>query len=257
MLKHFIGTLAFFILFQSFLAANGPFLDKNLPPAALSYLDRFAPLAVREMHLNGIPASITLAQALVETGNGLSKMAIEDLNHFGIKCHKTWAGDTALYRDDDYRDGKLIESCFRKYPSVEASYADRSAYLKNSKRYAALFALAPDDYRGWAHGLKAAGYATSATYAEDLIRKIEQLELWRFDQKSESEMSQFFVSKPVEREKREPKKAEKWAEKMAETDASPAPTAEKLGFRLPPPPAPNGSPSIVSRRPIFASVAIR
>lgn len=131
------------------------------------YILMYKDVAVQQMLTSGIPASITMAQACLESGNGNSKLAVEGNNHFGIKCHG-WAGDS-IHIDDDAR-----AECFRKYESADQSFSDHSDFLRYRDRYAKLFELQRDDYRGWAYGLKAAGYATSPTYAENLIRIIEE-----------------------------------------------------------------------------------
>ena len=141
----------------------------------LDYIERHAPLAVAEMRAYGIPASITLAQGILESADGKSRLAREGNNHFGIKCHQGWTGASLLLTDD------RPDECFRVYGSVEESYRDHSLFLKTRSRYAALFQLAPTDYKGWAHGLKKAGYATAPDYAERLIKLIETNELDRFD----------------------------------------------------------------------------
>ena len=147
-----------------------------------AYIDTYAQLAVDEMHSSGIPASITLAQGLLESGAGASTLAREANNHFGIKCHSTWTGRSMYRKDDDRnRSGKLVESCFRSYDDPAQSYADHSDFLVNGQRYAGLFLLRPTDYKGWAKGLKKAGYATSKTYASKLIDLIERYELHRYD----------------------------------------------------------------------------
>lgn len=141
----------------------------------MQYIEKYHIMAVVEMHRSGIPASITLAQGLLESGDGNSSLAREANNHFGIKCHNDWTGKK-VYQDDDERN-----ECFRKYPSVEDSYRDHSDYLKAKSRYAFLFELQPADYKGWARGLKKAGYATSPTYADRLIKIIEDFDLFRYD----------------------------------------------------------------------------
>ena len=138
------------------------------------YILRFKEEAVRQMRLSGIPASITMAQACLESDNGNSRLAAEGNNHFGIKCHG-WAGDS-LRADDDARN-----ECFRKYTTPEESFSDHSDFLRYRDRYAFLFELEPTDYKGWAHGLKAAGYATSPVYADNLIRIIEANNLHLLD----------------------------------------------------------------------------
>jgi LysM repeat protein len=122
----------------------------------------------------GIPASITLAQGILESGSGKSKLASEGNNHFGIKCHDTWNGAT-MHLDDD-----APNECFRKYKSVDQSFEDHSLFLKKP-RYQELFGLEITDYKGWAQGLKKCGYATSPTYAKSLIDLIEKYNLTQFD----------------------------------------------------------------------------
>jgi len=138
------------------------------------YISNFADLAMREMARVGIPASITLAQGCLESNNGNSTLAVRGNNHFGIKCHD-WTGKK-IYHDDDRRN-----ECFRSYPSAYDSYMDHSEFLTTKSRYASLFELSPHDYRGWAKGLKAAGYATANNYATLLIRIIEENDLYRYD----------------------------------------------------------------------------
>lgn len=150
------------------------------------YIERFKDISISEASRTGIPASIKLAQGILESNAGLSTLALRANNHFGIKCHNDWTGKKYYHEDDDYDDqGKLIESCFRVYKNAEASYIAHSEFLRDPNkrfRYGFLFSLPPHDYRAWAHGLKSAGYATSPTYAEKLIRVIETYELFRFDQ---------------------------------------------------------------------------
>ena len=139
------------------------------------YVEKYAPMAVREMLRSGVPASITLAQGMLESGNGESKLATKGKNHFGIKCHKGWTGKT-MKVDDDARG-----ECFRVYDSVEESYRDHSDFLRYRDRYKFLFDLDRTDYKGWAYGLKKAGYATDPSYAAKLVRYIEDNNLSRFD----------------------------------------------------------------------------
>ncbi|MEN6454102.1 MAG: glucosaminidase domain-containing protein [Prolixibacteraceae bacterium] len=140
------------------------------------YIEIYRELAVLEMQRTGVPASITLAQACLESGNGNSELSRKSNNHFGIKCKNTWNGKR-VYHDDDERG-----ECFRKYNSVEESFMDHSNFLSVSPRYAILFSLDITDYRGWAHGLKRAGYATNPRYAEELIRIVEENQLYLYDQ---------------------------------------------------------------------------
>lgn len=160
--------------------APRPDKETNRPPAPATstsgydYIEQYKAIAIAEMNRYGIPASIKLAQALLESGNGNSTLAREANNHFGIKCTPEWAGKKA-YQDDDYRD-----DCFRVYQHAEESFKDHSQFLLR-KRYAALFELDKDDYRGWARGLKAAGYATNPRYADLLINLIERYQLHQYD----------------------------------------------------------------------------
>ena len=140
------------------------------------YIQTYKDIAIREMKTHKIPASITLAQGLLESGAGNSALAREAKNHFGIKCHKGWEGDT-YYMDDDEKN-----ECFRKYKSPEESFKDHSEFLCGRSRYAALFDLDITDYEGWAKGLKAAGYATNPKYAQLLIDRINLYELTQYDQ---------------------------------------------------------------------------
>jgi LysM repeat protein len=138
------------------------------------YIKTFSDLAMKEMARVGIPASITLAQGCLESNNGNSTLATRGNNHFGIKCHD-WTGKK-IYHDDDAR-----HECFRSYDSPYESYMDHSQFLTTRPRYAELFELKPHDYRGWARGLKNAGYATANNYATLLIKIIEDNELYRYD----------------------------------------------------------------------------
>lgn len=139
------------------------------------YIQRFAQYAVEEMELYNIPASITLAQGLLETGGGQSRLAQEGKNHFGIKCKENWTGKTMKHTDD------APNECFRVYEDPRESYRDHSLFLVNRPFYKNLFQLDPKDYNGWAHGLKKAGYATNPRYAYILIDKIQKYKLFEFD----------------------------------------------------------------------------
>lgn len=132
------------------------------------YIDTYAPLAIAEQQRTGVPASIKLAQGLLESGAGKGDLVSRSNNHFGIKCKATWTGDK-VYHDDDARG-----ECFRAYASAEESYRDHSNFLKANGRYAALFTLDVNDYKGWAEGLKKAGYATNPRYVAQLIKVIEE-----------------------------------------------------------------------------------
>ncbi|WP_394370858.1 glucosaminidase domain-containing protein [Winogradskyella alexanderae] len=139
-----------------------------------AYISRYASIAKSQMVTSKIPASITLAQGILESGSGRGRLAVEANNHFGIKCHG-WKG-AKIYHDDD-----RSQECFRKYDQPELSYRDHSQFLTGRKRYAKLFELRPDDYKGWAKGLRAAGYATDKRYPQKLISLIERYELYKYD----------------------------------------------------------------------------
>jgi len=141
----------------------------------IDYIEKYQKVAVEQMHRYRIPASITLAQGLLESGAGRSTLTRKSNNHFGIKCGSDWRG-RKTYHDDDARG-----ECFRVYKDARASYEDHSRFLAGKKRYAALFNLKTTDYKGWARGLKKAGYATNPAYANQLIQLIELYELDRFD----------------------------------------------------------------------------
>ncbi len=150
--------------------------------AAQNYIDTYKELAVVEMYRSGVPASITMAQALHESNLGQSNLATLANNHFGIKCKSYWKGGTYYHKDDDRNAaGILIESCFRSYTSAVDSYVDHSNFLKFGANYMQLFFLDKYDYKAWAHGLQKAGYATDKAYAEKLIRKIETYNLAALD----------------------------------------------------------------------------
>lgn len=146
------------------------------------YIKEYAPLAVEQMKLHKIPASITLSQGLLESGAGKSELARKSNNHFGIKCGSSWNGRTVRH-DDDARN-----ECFRAYRNPKDSYEDHSAFLKRGARYAFLFDLKITDYKGWARGLKKAGYATDPSYANRLITIIEDYELYKYDTRSLGEV---------------------------------------------------------------------
>ena len=146
----------------------------NLVPQE-EYIRKYSAIAVSEMQRTGVPASITLAQGIVESRSGQSPLAVEANNHFGIKCHSDWEGGT-FRQDDDKND-----ECFRAYASAEESFIAHSDFLRSSQRYADLFELDPEDYKGWAKGLSKAGYATDPKYASKLIRVIEDYDLQKYD----------------------------------------------------------------------------
>jgi len=150
------------------------YYGKNLDKVKIDYIKKFSKLAINEMEAYKIPASITLAQGLLESRYGQSELTKKSKNHFGIKCHK-WTGKR-VYHDDDAKG-----ECFRKYDYDANSYRDHSLFLANKKRYAKLFTFAQNDYNSWAKGLRKAGYATDSRYPKKLINLIETYELYVFD----------------------------------------------------------------------------
>ncbi|WP_040281162.1 glucosaminidase domain-containing protein [Psychroserpens damuponensis] len=138
------------------------------------YILKYNAIAMDEMRISKIPASITLAQGILESGSGKGRLSIEANNHFGIKCHG-WTGKK-IYHDDD-----ASQECFRKYDHAQTSFKDHSDFLTGRSRYANLFKLRPDDYKGWARGLRAAGYATDRKYPDKLISLIERYNLDKYD----------------------------------------------------------------------------
>lgn len=177
--KLITGCLVFICCWTASLAQEQDFIN---------YINKNKKIAIREMERAGVPASIKLAQGILESDAGRSHLAKRANNHFGIKCGDDWHGREVHQKDDDFDDkGKLIESCFRVYESVEACYVAHSEFLRDPRkefRYGFLFRLDPTDYRRWAYGLKQAGYATSATYPERLIELIERYELHQYDKMS-------------------------------------------------------------------------
>lgn len=143
----------------------------------IEYINKYSDMAVQEMKQSKIPASITLAQGLLESGAGQSELARKSHNHFGIKCGNNWRGKTVRHHDDARNE------CFRAYTHPKESYADHSRFLTSGARYAFLFKLHITDYKGWARGLKKAGYATDPSYANRLITIIEDYELYKYDRK--------------------------------------------------------------------------
>ena len=142
------------------------------------YVEKYKAIAIAHMERYGIPASITMAQGILESDSGNSLLSNSSNNHFGIKCKKSWVGEKVYYDDDAKGE------CFRAYPSVEASYQDHADFLDQSPRYDSLFTYQSDDYRSWARGLKAAGYATAPDYAERLVKIIESMKLYLLDKEN-------------------------------------------------------------------------
>lgn len=177
MVKVFVFSVFTFVLFSS----NSLFLFGQEKITLEEYVESWKYVAVTQMEAHGIPASITLAQGILESGFGNSKLAQEGNNHFGIKCHD-WNGPTIRIDDDKKNE------CFRKYENAMASFEDHSAFLTTRNRYAFLFDLKPTDYKGWAKGLKKAGYATNPKYPSLLINLIEKHKLHRFDKMKSADM---------------------------------------------------------------------
>ena len=167
----------------------------QLDRRTIAYISNYAEIAIDEMKRYHIPASITLAQGILESGNGLSQLALKSNNHFGVKCHKGWNGD--FVRHDDDKD----QECFRKYEKVSTSYRDHSKFLVERSRYSFLFDYKKTDYKSWAKGLKKAGYATDKQYPDKLIKIIENYNLNHFDKidavKKRSKKAQVSFVKPL------------------------------------------------------------
>ena len=166
---------------------------ENLNKYTLEYIEKFAPIAVKKMHTHKIPASITLAQGVLESGSGRSELALKSNNHFGIKCHTNWSGESVTHDDDAKGE------CFRKYEYSETSYEDHSAFLTQRKRYEFLFSYGVKEYKKWARGLKDAGYATDPKYPEKLIKIIEDYQLHEFDKIKEKDFKYPKIDKKIDK----------------------------------------------------------
>ncbi len=171
-MKKILSTVALLATIMIFAAA-----DHGLSPIG-KYITQWAPTAVREMYRSGVPASITLAQGILESRYGLSPLAAEGNNHFGIKCHKDWTGKKQ-YHDDNEKG-----ECFRVYDNADESFRDHSDFLRYRDRYKFLFEFETTDYKAWANGLKKAGYATDPNYPSKLIKYIEDYKLYEYDKMS-------------------------------------------------------------------------
>lgn len=183
----------------SFIVISVPLLSQRI--SREQYISMYKDIAVKQMTLYGIPASIIMAQACLESDNGNSTLAKNANNHFGIKCHNGWNGPGYLHDDDKKNE------CFRKYSSPEESFKDHSEFLKNGQRYKFLFSYGSTDYQSWAHGLKSAGYATTPKYAQLLIKVIEENDLHKLDFADTSTDNPTNVSKAMQKaEKRAYKK---------------------------------------------------
>ena len=178
--------------------------------SASSYTERYKDLAVSEMKRTGIPASITLAQGMIESDYGRSTLARKANNHFGIKCHNDWTGPTIRHHDDRRNE------CFRKYSRPENSFYDHSDFLTTGSRYTFLFDISVTDYKGWARGLKKAGYATNPDYANMLIRIIEENSLYIYDSGSSASARKESKLEQAEKEKEISVSAESISESFLE-----------------------------------------
>lgn len=174
-MKKFLFAICCIICVEVAFGQPSPTVDFPFKMSVEQYVEKYAPVAVEEMYKTHIPASITLAQGLLESGNGNSRLALIGNNHFGIKCKADWTGET-IKEDDD-----APQECFRKYKEALDSYRDHSDFLMHGTRYAFLFDLDEKDYKSWAKGLKKAGYATNPKYPELLITTIEKNNLAHFD----------------------------------------------------------------------------
>ncbi|MDO4771284.1 glucosaminidase domain-containing protein [Porphyromonas sp.] len=208
MKRYFHNTLTSLTLLLAGLGISSCSTVKQAPrpvPAARShtpyndYINKYAPLALEQQHKHGIPASIKLAQGILESGAGKSRLAREANNHFGIKCHRSWTGRKSYHNDD------LPNECFRAYDTVEESFLDHSYFLKN-KRYSRLFKLKTTDYKGWARGLQECGYATNKGYANALIKLIEDNRLYLIDKENPKRLYAYDKPKsPVSVKSKQPK----------------------------------------------------
>jgi hypothetical protein len=185
-----VNPKTYFFCAIFFLFGNAPLGAQHTLVRVFGYIQQYSNLAVEQMAEYGIPASVTLAQAIVESACGDSDLAIRSNNHFGIKCQSQWEGDTVLKTDD------AANECFRKYKSVSDSYTDHSLILRSRRWYADLFELPLSDYRSWCHGLKRAGYATNPAYAEELILTIERYRLYEYDMAVHLEPLAFSMNVP-------------------------------------------------------------
>ncbi len=161
---------------------------QNKSNSAIEYIERYKSLAIEEMLLTGIPASITLAQGMHESANGTSQLARNANNHFGVKCSSNWTGKKY------YRNGNRRNSCFRKYNTVQEAFKDRSRFLSNNKNYAKLFTYKKTDYKKWAYGLQRSGYASSRYYAAHLIKTIERYNLNQYDRIDSTNIDSLILS---------------------------------------------------------------
>lgn len=219
-----LGVL--FTLFTSTIVAA----DKRRNTFYDDYIEKYKDLSISHMKKYKIPASITLAQALLESGAGRSSLTTRSNNHFGIKCHNGWKGESVIAADDTPND------CFRKYKKAEDSFDDHSRFLTEKQRYNDLFSLDITDYRGWARGLQKAGYATDKAYANKLIKLIEDYELYKYDKKGgkrDVEREEIQIITPISSGIRHiPYKTHGLVYVIAQRDDSYASIANEFGFKV-------------------------
>ena len=218
-------VLSFVICILSAVAAFAQYNEQDIR----NYIEQYADVAVQKMHEYKIPASITVAQGIFESACGKSRLAVEGNNHFGIKCHTEWTGDTILIDDDE------LQECFRKYASVSESYTDHSLFLTTRKRYANLFELDIMDYQAWARTLKQDGYATNPQYADRLISLIERFNIAKLDTlylQRYGDSTALAQNKPIAQSK--PSKTEKPSDQQPTTDKHGKKVFTALGSEYPP-----------------------
>jgi len=193
-------------IFISLLLLLLPFIVLGQKMTPEQYIEKYKLIAIQERFDYGVPAAITLAQGILESGVGNGRLAREANNHFGIKCHSEWTGKR-IYKDDDAKD-----ECFRVYDKAEDSYRDHSLFLAKKSRYAVLFTYKISDYKAWAKGLKKAGYATNPKYPKLLIDLVERYDLGQYDKISEDEFKKMLIlagvatQTPIAKEPELPKK---------------------------------------------------
>jgi LysM repeat protein len=168
-----------FIIIFFVSSLGNSFQAQNQSPTHVEYIHKYAKLAVKHMKKYKIPASITLSQGLLESGAGLSQLAVDANNHFGIVCHSNWTGDRYYQINSNG-----TTDCFRKYTKVKNSFEDHSKFLTENQRYSTLFTYTITDYNSWAKGLQISGYATDPAYATKLIKIIESYELYEYDRRA-------------------------------------------------------------------------
>jgi LysM repeat protein len=213
-LKWFIWPLILPVVISSCRPARQAARPSGGEADAAAYVAKYKDIAVSEMKRTGIPASITLAQGMIESDYGRSTLARDANNHFGIKCHDDWTGPTIRHHDDRRNE------CFRKYQRPEDSFYDHSDFLKSGSRYAFLFDIDVTDYKGWARGLKKAGYATNPDYANMLIRKIEENNLQYYDNEYATNRQNVTETKEAEKVEGVEKKEKNTGEVITDSLAS-------------------------------------